>query len=80
MGTFSIWHWLVVLLVVVLVFGAKKVGDAGGHIGKAVHDFKKSMREGGKTDGDKAAEGPAALEAGDKSGAASATAEKTAAS
>ena len=50
MGTFSIWHWLIVLVVVVLVFGGKKLGDAGYHVGRAVHDFKKSMREGGKSE------------------------------
>jgi sec-independent protein translocase protein TatA len=48
MGTFSIWHWLIVLVVVVLVFGTKKLGNLGSDIGKAVKGFK----EGVKTDED----------------------------
>ena len=46
MGTFSIWHWLIVLVVVVLVFGTKKLGNLGSDLGKAVKGFK----EGVKTD------------------------------
>ena len=46
MGTFSIWHWLIVLVVVVLVFGTKKLGNIGSDLGKAVKGFK----EGVKTD------------------------------
>lgn len=48
MGTFSIWHWLIVLVVVVLVFGTKKLGNLGSDLGKAVKGFK----EGVKTDED----------------------------
>ena len=48
MGTFSIWHWLIVLVVVVLVFGTKKLGNIGSDLGKAVKGFK----EGVKTDED----------------------------
>ena len=46
MGSLSIWHWLIVLVVVVLVFGTKKLKNAGGDIGSAVKNFKNSMREG----------------------------------
>jgi sec-independent protein translocase protein TatA len=46
MGTFSIWHWLIVLLVVVLIFGTKKLANIGSDLGKAVRGFK----EGVKTD------------------------------
>lgn len=46
MGSWSIWHWLVVLIVVVVVFGTKKLRGAGRDIGGAVHDFKKGMNEG----------------------------------
>ncbi len=46
MGTFSIWHWLIVLLVVVLIFGTKKLSNIGADLGKAVRGFK----EGVKTD------------------------------
>lgn len=44
MGSFSIWHWLIVLLVVVLVFGTKKLRNIGGDLGGAVKDFKEGMR------------------------------------
>jgi len=45
MGSFSIWHWLIVLLVVVLVFGTKKLRSLGGDLGGAVKGFKEGMRE-----------------------------------
>lgn len=40
MGSFSIWHWLIVLVVVVLVFGTKKLANVGSDLGKAVKGFK----------------------------------------
>ena len=46
MGTFSIWHWLVVLLIVVLVFGTKKLKNIGGDLGGAVKGFKDGMKDG----------------------------------
>ncbi|GIX22879.1 MAG: Sec-independent protein translocase subunit TatA [Caldimonas manganoxidans] len=46
MGTFSIWHWLVVLLIVVLVFGTKKLKNIGSDLGAAVKGFKDGMRDG----------------------------------
>jgi sec-independent protein translocase protein TatA len=46
MGSFSIWHWLVVLLIVVLVFGTKKLKNIGGDLGGAVKGFKDGMKEG----------------------------------
>lgn len=46
MGSFSIWHWLIVLLIVVLVFGTKKLKNIGGDVGGAVNEFKKAMKEG----------------------------------
>ena len=45
MGSFSIWHWLIVLLVVVLVFGTKKLRSLGSDLGGAVKGFKEGMRE-----------------------------------
>jgi sec-independent protein translocase protein TatA len=45
MGSFSIWHWLIVLVVVVLVFGTKKLRNAGGDLGSAVKAFKDGMKE-----------------------------------
>lgn len=47
MGSFSIWHWLIVLLIVVLVFGTKKLRNIGQDLGGAVKGFKEGMREGG---------------------------------
>lgn len=44
MGSISIWHWLIVLLVVVLVFGTKKLRNLGGDLGGAVKGFKEGMR------------------------------------
>ena len=44
MGTFSIWHWLVVLAVLVLVFGTKKLRNLGGDLGAAVKGFKQGMK------------------------------------
>jgi sec-independent protein translocase protein TatA len=40
----SIWHWLIVLVVVMLVFGTKKLGNIGGDIGKAVKGFKDGVK------------------------------------
>lgn len=48
MGSFSIWHWLIVLLIVVLVFGTKKLRNVGKDLGEAVNEFKKGV--GGKED------------------------------
>ena len=44
MGSFSIWHWLVVLLVVVLIFGTKKLRNMGSDLGGAVKGFKEGMK------------------------------------
>jgi sec-independent protein translocase protein TatA len=44
MGSLSIWHWLVVLVIVVLVFGTKKLRNLGGDIGGAVKGFKEGMK------------------------------------
>jgi len=45
MGSFSIWHWLVVLVIVALVFGTKKLRNIGGDLGGAVKGFKEGMKE-----------------------------------
>lgn len=45
MGTFSIWHWLIVLLVIVLVFGTKKLRNVGQDLGEALRGFKKGLAE-----------------------------------
>ncbi|MGI4813296.1 MAG: Sec-independent protein translocase subunit TatA [Janthinobacterium lividum] len=46
MGSLSIWHWLIVLLIVALVFGTKKLRNMGSDLGGAVKGFKEGMREG----------------------------------
>lgn len=46
MGSFSIWHWLVVLIIVLLIFGTKKLRNIGSDLGGAVKNFKDSMKEG----------------------------------
>ncbi len=52
MGSFSLWHWLIVLLIVVLIFGTKKLRNIGGDVGGAVNEFKKAMKDGQAEDGD----------------------------
>lgn len=46
MGSFSIWHWLIVLAIVILVFGTKKLKNIGSDLGGAVKGFKDGMRDG----------------------------------
>lgn len=46
MGSFSIWHWLIVLLIVVMVFGTKKLKNIGSDLGGAVKGFKDGIKEG----------------------------------
>jgi sec-independent protein translocase protein TatA len=52
MGSFSIWHWLIVLLIVMLIFGTKKLRNMGADLGGAVRGFKEGMREGGDKAGE----------------------------
>lgn len=44
MGSLSIWHWLIVLVIVALVFGTKKIGNMGADLGKAVRGFKDGVK------------------------------------
>lgn len=46
MGTLSIWHWLIVLLVVMIIFGTKKLRSMGADLGGAVRGFKDGMKDG----------------------------------
>jgi sec-independent protein translocase protein TatA len=48
MGSFSIWHWLIVLLVIILVFGTAKLRNLGKDLGGAIKGFKEGMKEGGE--------------------------------
>ena len=52
MGSFSIWHWLIVLAIIVLIFGTKKLRNLGGDLGGAVKGFKDGM----KSENEKSAE------------------------
>lgn len=55
MGSFSIWHWLIVLLIIVLIFGTKKLRNIGQDLGGAVKGFKDGVKEG---TAEKSAEAP----------------------
>lgn len=46
MGSFSIWHWLVLLAIIALVFGTKKLRNVGEDVGAAIKGFKKGMQDG----------------------------------
>jgi sec-independent protein translocase protein TatA len=50
MGSFSIWHWLIVLLIIVLVFGTKKLKNIGSDLGGAVKGFKEGIKDGAAPD------------------------------
>lgn len=50
MGSLSIWHWLIVLAIVIMVFGTKKLRNIGSDLGGAVKGFKDGMREAGADD------------------------------
>lgn len=63
MGGLSIWHWLIVLLVVVLIFGTKKLRNIGQDLGGAVKGFKEGVK-GAETEADAAKAEPAQKIAG----------------
>lgn len=46
MGSFSLWHWLIVLAVVILIFGTKKLKNLGSDLGGAVKGFKDGIKDG----------------------------------
>ena len=46
MGGFSIWHWLIVLVIVALVFGTKRLRNIGEDVGAAIKSFRKGMQDG----------------------------------
>ena len=50
MGSFSIWHWIIVLIIVMLVFGTKKLRNIGEDLGGAVKGFKEGMKSGAEKD------------------------------
>lgn len=46
MGSFSIWHWLIVLVIILLIFGTKKLRNVGQDLGGAVKGFKEGLKDG----------------------------------
>ncbi len=60
MGSFSIWHWLIVLVIVALVFGTKKIRNIGADLGGAVKGFKEGMKDPNAKEGEAAAAAEAA--------------------
>ncbi len=66
MGSFSIWHWLIVLLIVVMIFGTKKLKNIGQDLGGAVKGFKEGMRDGTTPDENPAAPSQVANAASEK--------------
>jgi len=56
MGSFSVWHWVIVLIIVMLLFGTKKIGNMGADFGKAIKGFKDGVKgedDKAKAEGDK---------------------------
>ncbi|MDO5086402.1 MAG: Sec-independent protein translocase subunit TatA [Comamonadaceae bacterium] len=62
MGTFSIWHWLIVLLIVVMIFGTKKLKNIGSDLGSAVKGFKDGMKDGAADAADPVTNAPVSKE------------------
>lgn len=52
MGSFSIWHWLVILAIVLLLFGTKRLKNLGGDLGSAIKGFKNAVKDEDKKDDD----------------------------
>ena len=52
MGSFSIWHWLIVLVIVALVFGTKKIRNIGADLGGAIKGFKEGMKDPNAKEGE----------------------------
>lgn len=50
MGSFSIWHWLVILVIVLLLFGTKRLKNLGGDLGSAIKGFKNAVKDEEKKD------------------------------
>jgi sec-independent protein translocase protein TatA len=63
MGSFSIWHWLIVLVIVLLIFGTKKLRNIGSDLGGAVKGFKEGMKEDSPKIAEKGDEGGRTIDA-----------------
>ncbi len=57
MGSFSIWHWLIVLVVVLLLFGRGKIPELMGDLAKGIKNFKKGMGDDDAVSADKSIDG-----------------------
>jgi sec-independent protein translocase protein TatA len=67
MGSLSIWHWVIVLVIVMLVFGTKKLGNIGSDLGKAVKGFKDGVKTDDEKSGDASHMPPVTQQVPDKS-------------
>lgn len=76
MGTFSIWHWLIVLLVVLVLFGAGKIPRLMGDVAKGVNAFKKGLKEDDENPENTAKPQPKPIEGGAASTSTSANKER----
>jgi sec-independent protein translocase protein TatA len=67
MGTFSIWHWLIVLVVVLVLFGGRgKISGLMGDVGKGIKSFRSGLKEGEAAKAEEGAAEPAKVEEKDK--------------
>jgi sec-independent protein translocase protein TatA len=79
MGTFSIWHWLVVLLVILLLFGSGKISGLMGDLAKGIKSFKQNIKEDDKAEAQTAEQKPAGSLAGPEPQTAARTGESSSA-
>ncbi|QXM25769.1 twin-arginine translocase TatA/TatE family subunit [Elioraea tepida] len=79
MGTFSIWHWLVVLLVILLLFGSGKISSLMGDLAKGIKSFKQNIKEDEKPADTAADQKPAGSLAGPEAQATARTTETSSA-
>ncbi len=78
MGSFSIWHWLVVLLVVMLLFGGNKISGLMGDFAKGIKSFKKNMADDTDASMEASAEKPTGNISGPAAGATASSPSSTA--
>jgi len=81
MGSFSVWHWLIVLLVILIVFGAGKLPKVAGDVAQGIKNFKKGMQDPPKdetTAASAASEAPKPIQGAAATSAAEASKDKVA--
>ena len=64
MGTFSIWHWLIVLVIVLLLFGRDRIPKLAGDLAKGIKEFKSGMKDEDKAAARTVEEAPPTIEGG----------------